>query len=324
MPAPDGAARRGGAVVRLRQRRPARPVASAEPAARACGATPRRAVERRDRVGADGAPPSAGAVSRRAGSRSPISIGTATSDIVMLTAGGVGVLLNDGDPDRRAQRVQLKGRVSNRLGHRRQGAAPRGKPQHARRDVGGHADGGARRRRVRPGQPAGADAVRVLWPSGILQSETTPVGRTRRTCPPAAPAPPALVIEELDRKPSSCPFLFTWNGERFEFVTDFLGAGEMGYWEAPGVRNAPDPDGVRADPRRPASGRATGAWNCASRTSSRRRCSSIASAAAGDRSSARRRGLSERRDDVAAEGRSGCSRSPINGRRRRSTMTAAT
>jgi Tfp pilus assembly protein PilF len=73
-----------------------------------------------------------------------------------------------------------------------------------------------------------ADVVRVLWPSGILQAEPDPAR--------------AATIVELDRKPSSCPFLFTWNGTRFEFVTDFMGGGEMGAWLAPGVRNAPDPD----------------------------------------------------------------------------------
>jgi hypothetical protein len=59
----------------------------------------------------------------------------------------------------------------------------------------------------------------------------------------AAPAtlPSPFRIEELDRKPSSCPFLYSWNGERFEFVTDFLGGGEMGAWQAPGVFNRPDP-----------------------------------------------------------------------------------
>ena len=84
------------------------------------------------------------------------------------------------------------------------------------------------------GARAGADVVRVLWPSGILQSElpdppTATIGGTRR-------------VEELDRKPSSCPFLFTWNGNRFEFITDFLGGGEMGYLEdPPAERNTPDP-----------------------------------------------------------------------------------
>jgi hypothetical protein len=68
----------------------------------------------------------------------------------------------------------------------------------------------------------------------VVQSETPPEGQTALTA--------RLHIQELDRKPSSCPFLFTWNGRRFEFVSDFLGGGEMGYWEAPGVRNHPDPD----------------------------------------------------------------------------------
>jgi hypothetical protein len=38
------------------------------------------------------------------------------------------------------------------------------------------------------------------------------------------------------------PYLFTWNGTRFEFLTDFLGGGEIGYWQGPGRFNTPDPD----------------------------------------------------------------------------------
>jgi Flp pilus assembly protein TadD len=79
-----------------------------------------------------------------------------------------------------------------------------------------------------------ADAVRVLWPAGIVQAETEVASRTASA--------PALSITELDRKPSSCPYLYTWNGERFEFVTDFMGGGEMGHMEKPGVYNSPDPD----------------------------------------------------------------------------------
>ena len=71
------------------------------------------------------------------------------------------------------------------------------------------------RRRRRPravavGHPAGRDHPAAEWP-GVA----------------------SLSIKELDRKPSSCPFLFTWNGKRFEFVTDFMGGGEMGDWEGP-------------------------------------------------------------------------------------------
>ena len=94
------------------------------------------------------------------------------------------------------------------------------------------------------GRRANADVVRVLWPSGILQAE---IGK------PGAPlgAKGVLPVAELDRKPSSCPYLFTWNGTRFEFVTDFLGGAEMGAWLAPGVWNVPDPDEyVRIPPGR--------------------------------------------------------------------------
>lgn len=80
------------------------------------------------------------------------------------------------------------------------------------------------------GLRASVDAVRVLWPAGIVQAELSP--------PPGQ----VFAITELDRKPSSCPYLYTWNGERFEFITDFMGGGEMGYAVAPGTWNHPDPD----------------------------------------------------------------------------------
>ncbi len=83
------------------------------------------------------------------------------------------------------------------------------------------------------GGRATADAVRVLWPSGVLQTELL--------AEPAARQPLRLAVKELDRKPSSCPFLYAWDGERFEFVTDFMGGGEMGYLLAPGTYNVPDP-----------------------------------------------------------------------------------
>ena len=84
------------------------------------------------------------------------------------------------------------------------------------------------------GKRPNADAVRVLWPAGILQAETEfpSAGKSSFI---------ALNITELDRKPSSCPYLYAWNGERFEFITDFMGAGEMGYLEESGRYNQPNP-----------------------------------------------------------------------------------
>ncbi|HEX6285346.1 MAG TPA: FG-GAP-like repeat-containing protein, partial [Pyrinomonadaceae bacterium] len=80
------------------------------------------------------------------------------------------------------------------------------------------------------GKRTAVDAVRVLWPAGIVQAETEIASGKM------------LSLTELDRKPSSCPYLYVWNGERFEFVTDFMGGGEMGHLDAPGVYNTPDPD----------------------------------------------------------------------------------
>src|SRR6185295_3372175 len=93
------------------------------------------------------------------------------------------------------------------------------------------------------------DAVRVLWPAGIVQAETE-IASTK--------SPLVLSLTELDRKPSSCPYLYVWNGERFEFVTDFMGGGEMGHLDAPGVFNTPDPDEyvrIRGDQLRERNGR---------------------------------------------------------------------
>ncbi|MEP6637510.1 MAG: FG-GAP-like repeat-containing protein, partial [Acidobacteriota bacterium] len=86
------------------------------------------------------------------------------------------------------------------------------------------------------GGRSGVDAVRVLWPAGIVQAETEIVNSNKTV------SFVTLNVNELDRKPSSCPYLYVWNGEQFEFITDFMGGGEMGYLEEPGRHNTPDPD----------------------------------------------------------------------------------
>ena len=136
---------------------------------------------------------------------------------------------NEGGNRNRSLLVRLKGRVSNRQG------------------AGSKVDvrAGSLRQRIETfvatpaaapadvlfglGTRTAADVVRVIWPSGTLQAETAGDAR-------------AVTIEELDRKPSSCPYLYTWNGSTFEFITDFMGGGEIGYWQGPGLWNTPDPD----------------------------------------------------------------------------------
>ena len=48
-------------------------------------------------------------------------------------------------------------------------------------------------------------------------------------------------IAETQRQLSSCPVLFAWDGRRFQFVTDVLGVGGIGFFESPGVYSAPFP-----------------------------------------------------------------------------------
>jgi hypothetical protein len=76
---------------------------------------------------------------------------------------------------------------------------------------------------------AAVDYARILWPDGVLQSELgLAAGRVH-------------VIEEVERKPSSCPVLFVWDGDEMRFVADVLGVGGLGYFESPERYSSPDP-----------------------------------------------------------------------------------
>ncbi|MBA2620024.1 MAG: CRTAC1 family protein, partial [Acidobacteria bacterium] len=89
------------------------------------------------------------------------------------------------------------------------------------------------------GQREKPDAVRVVWTSGTVQAEVEFPEKAKYQ---TAKNFQSFKIEELDRKPSSCPYLYTWNGEKFEFITDFLGGGEMGAWAGAGAYSYPDSD----------------------------------------------------------------------------------
>ena len=75
-----------------------------------------------------------------------------------------------------------------------------------------------------------AEVVRLLWPTGVLQDEME------------IPAHKTELVAEIDRRGSSCPIVFVWNGERFEFLADMIGPGILGHWIGPNQRNTPDPD----------------------------------------------------------------------------------
>ena len=82
-----------------------------------------------------------------------------------------------------------------------------------------------------------ADYVALRWADGVTQSESGLAANEHHT------------IRELERRRSSCPVLFTWNGERFVFVGDFAGVGGLGYYSGPGGPAPPQPrELVRIDP----------------------------------------------------------------------------
>ncbi len=68
------------------------------------------------------------------------------------------------------------------------------------------------------GQAKVADVLRLTWPTGVLQDEIE------------VPANKVQNIQELDRRGSSCPTLFAWDGREYQLVGDMLGAGVVGHW----------------------------------------------------------------------------------------------
>ncbi len=79
------------------------------------------------------------------------------------------------------------------------------------------------------GQAKEADVVRMLWPTGVLQDEVEIAANKTQ------------LFLEIDRRGSSCPTLFAWDGEHYALVGDMLGAGVVGHWVGPNQRNIARP-----------------------------------------------------------------------------------
>ena len=74
------------------------------------------------------------------------------------------------------------------------------------------------------------DVVRVSWPNGVVQGLFD-----------LAACEPRLIAQKVGLV-GSCPFLYTWNGTTFEFVSDVLGITPLGLPMAPGMLVPPDHD----------------------------------------------------------------------------------
>lgn len=92
------------------------------------------------------------------------------------------------------------------------------------------------------GKADGIDLLRILWPTGVLQDEID------------LPHTQVIAMKEADRRGSSCPVLFVWDGHKYKLVTDVIGAAVVGHWFTPTRRNIPRPsewikvDGAQAVP----------------------------------------------------------------------------
>jgi len=83
-----------------------------------------------------------------------------------------------------------------------------------------------------------AEVLRLRWPDNCWQAELE-----LASCKP-------LMIDQRNRKPDSCPVLFTWDGERYTCVTDFLGVGTLGEAMPDGTCMQPRPEEtVKIEPR---------------------------------------------------------------------------
>jgi tetratricopeptide (TPR) repeat protein len=83
------------------------------------------------------------------------------------------------------------------------------------------------------GDAEGVDLLRILWPTGVLQDEID--------LPKLTQGRAVIAMKEADRRGSSCPVLFAWDGHKYMLVTDVIGAGVVGHWFTPERRNIPNP-----------------------------------------------------------------------------------
>ncbi len=96
------------------------------------------------------------------------------------------------------------------------------------------------------GDADGIDLLRILWPTGVLQDEID--------LPKLVNGRAVIAMKEADRRGSSCPVLFAWDGHKYRLVTDVIGAGVVGHWFTPERRNIPNPgewikvDGAQVEP----------------------------------------------------------------------------
>jgi len=159
--------------------------------------------------------------------------GTGSADLVVTQLGGGPILLhNEGGNQHNWMRIDLKALNDNKSGIGTKVELYAG-TLYQKWEVAGAS--GYLGQNAAPilaglGTERNAEVVRLLWPTGVPQDEINLAAKKTQS------------IAELDRRGSSCPILFSWNGREYEFIADMIGPGVVGHWVAPGERDVPDPD----------------------------------------------------------------------------------
>ena len=154
------------------------------------------------------------------------------SDLVVTQNGGGPLLLrNNGGNRRSSVRLAFRGLADNRSGFGSKVEVFAGglRQKWELPSSSGYLGQNAREIVAGVDQGREADVVRLLWPTGVVQDEVQLRAGRRH------------VIREIDRRGSSCPVVWVWNGKHYEFISDMIGPGIVGHWVAPGETNIPDP-----------------------------------------------------------------------------------
>ncbi len=133
-------------------------------------------------------------------------------DIFFAGPGGIRLARNDGGNYNNFVQVQLTGlsfgnSKNNRLGIGAQVELKAGDLYQIKTVKGPLVEFGV-------GKRTKLDVLRIIWPNGVAQTVNDPM-RKQRT------------LEEAELK-GSCPFLFTWNGKKYEFLKDMLWRSALG------------------------------------------------------------------------------------------------
>src|SRR5262249_17616341 len=94
------------------------------------------------------------------------------------------------------------------------------------------------------GRHSRIEALRLRWPDGTLQAEPDINNKALTLC-----GGELHRVLQRNRMPGSCPVLFAWDGRRFVFVNDFLGAGSVGETRPEGTCRPPrSEESVKIEP----------------------------------------------------------------------------